>query len=140
MAGRRGAADLWAQRAGDLPALLSARPERLAEALAPPEGEDGGEHALVLHRASEAAARLLWPLGDLGLAKRLHRVRSPTLLIRGSADRVVPPSYVKRFASAISGWVEVREIEGAGHVVEIDEPDAVADAVLAFLSRSGRGG
>jgi len=127
--------DLWAQRAGDVPALLSARPERLAEALAAPPGEDAGEFALSLHRASEAAARLLWPLGDLGLAKRLHRVRNPTLLIWGSADRVIPPSYAKRFSSALSGWVEVREIEGAGHVAEIDAPDAVADAVLAFLSR-----
>jgi pimeloyl-ACP methyl ester carboxylesterase len=126
-------ADVFAQRARDLPALLSARPERLAEALAAPPGEDAGEFALSLHRASEAAARLLWPLGDLGLAKRLHRVRTPTLLVWGSRDRVVPPSYAKRFASAMSGWIEVREIEGAGHVAEIDEPDAVADAVLAFV-------
>jgi len=128
-------ADLWAQRAGDLPALISARPERLASALAAPGGEDPGEFALELHRASEAAARLLWPLGDLGLGKRLHRVRAPTLLVWGSGDRVVPPSYAKHFASAISGWVEVREIEGAGHVAEIDAPDAVAEAALAFLAR-----
>ena len=128
-------ADLWAQRSGDLPGLLSARPERLAEALTAPPDEDPGEFALSLHRASEAAARLLWPLGDLGLAKRLHRVRAPTLLVWGSADRVVPPSYAKRFASAISGWVEVREIPGAGHVAEIDAPDAVAEAVLSFVAR-----
>jgi pimeloyl-ACP methyl ester carboxylesterase len=130
---REPVADLWAQRQVDLPALLSAHPERLAAAWAPPEGEDAGEFALTLHRASEAGARLLWPLADLGLAKRLHRVRAPTLLVWGSADRVVPASYAKRFASAISGWVEVREIEGAGHVAEIDAPDAVAAAVLAFL-------
>jgi pimeloyl-ACP methyl ester carboxylesterase len=128
-------ADLWAQRAGDLPGLLSSRPERLAEALAAPPGEDPGEFALSLHRASEAAARLLWPLGDLGLAKRLHRVRAPTLLVWGTEDRVVPPGYAKRFAAAMSGWVEVRQIEGAGHVAEIDAPDAVAEAVLAFVSR-----
>ena len=132
-------ADLWAQRTDDVPALLSARPERLAAALAPPAGEDHGEWALVLHRASEAAARLLWPLGDLGLAKRLHRVRTPTLLVWGSDDRLIPASYAKRFAAAVSGWVEIRQIEGAGHVAEIDAPDAVADAVLPFLAGSRAG-
>ena len=130
-------ADLWAQRASELPALLSARPDRLEAALAPPEGCDREEFALALHRASEAAARLLWPLGDLGLAKRLHRVRTPTLLVWGSEDRVVPPSYAKRFASALAGWVELRQIDGAGHTAEIDAPEAVADAVLRFLSARG---
>lgn len=131
---REPVADLWAQRPGAFPELVSEAPERLAEALAAPEGEDAGEFALSLHRANEAVARLLWPTGDLGLAKRLHRVRTPTLLVWGTRDRVVPPSYAKRFASAVGGWVEVREIEGAGHTAEIDAPDAVASAVLAFLS------
>ncbi len=134
---REPVADLWAQRASELPALLSARPDRLEAALAAPEGEDPGEFALSLHRAAEAAARLLWPLGDLGLAKRLHRIRTPTLLIWGNEDRVIPPSYAKRFASALSGWVELRQIDAAGHTAEIDAPDAVADAVLAFLSARG---
>jgi pimeloyl-ACP methyl ester carboxylesterase len=131
---REPVADLWAQRASALPALLSARPDRLGAALAAPEGEDPGEFALSLHRASEAAARLLWPLSDLGLGKRLHRIRTPTLLVWGNEDRVIPPSYATRFASALSGWVELRQIDGAGHTVEIDAPDAVADAVLGFLS------
>ena len=131
---REPVADIWAQRASALPALLSARPDRLEAALAAPDGADAGEFALALHRASEAAARLLWPLADLGLAKRLHRIRTPTLLVWGSEDRVVPPSYAKRFASAISGWVELRQIEAAGHTAEIDAPDAVANAVLSFLS------
>jgi len=134
---REPVADIWAQRASALPALLSARPERLEAALAPPEDCDRCEFALALHRASEAAARLLWPLGDLGLGKRLHRVRTPTLLVWGSEDRVVPPAYAKRFASALSGWVELRQIDGAGHTAEIDAPDAVADAVLQFLAARG---
>jgi len=127
-------ADLWAQKPRELPALLSSHPERLANCLARPEHHDAVEWQILLARADEAAARLLWPFGDLGLAKRLHRVRAPTLLVWGSEDRVVPPSYAKRFANAIGGWTEVREIADAGHVVEIDQPDLAADAVLAFLS------
>ena len=115
------------------PSLLSADPARLEDFLARPEGEDEVEWQIALTRASEAAARLLWPLGDLGLAKRLHRIRVPTLLLWGDQDRVVPASYAKRFADGISGWVEVRSIVGAGHMAEIDRPDAVADAILRFL-------
>jgi pimeloyl-ACP methyl ester carboxylesterase len=126
-------ADLWATRSHELPELVSARPERFAEALAAPEDADAAEWQLELHRANEAAARLLWPLGDLGIAKRLHRIKAPTLLLWGGEDRVLPASYAKRFAERIAGWVEIRSIEGAGHVAEIDAPDAVADAVLAFL-------
>lgn len=126
-------ADPWAQKPRELPGLLSARPERLAEALAAPEGADAVEWQIVLGRANEAAARLLWPFGDLGLVRRLHRVRAPTLLVWGAGDRLVPPSYAKRFANAIGGWTEVRQIPDAGHVVEIDQPDAAAAAVLRFL-------
>lgn len=125
--------DIWAQKPRELPEVLSAHPERLEAALTAPQGADATEWEITLHRAREAAARLLWPFGDLGLAKRLHRVRAPTLLVWGEDDRVVPPSYAKRFAGGIGGWVEVREIADAGHVAEIDQPEAVASAVLAFL-------
>lgn len=127
-------ADLWAQKPRELPRLLSAQPERLGELLALPEGADAVEWQIVLARANEAAARLLWPFGDLGLSRRLHRVRARTLLVWGAEDRLVPPSYAKRFANALGGWTEVREIAAAGHVVEIDQPDATAAAILKFLS------
>jgi pimeloyl-ACP methyl ester carboxylesterase len=128
-------ADLWAVRLSELPTLLSARPEELEAFLARPDGEDEVEWQIALTRASEAAARLLWPIPDLGLVRRLHRIRCPTLLIWGAADRVVPASYAKRFADGIGGWVEVKSIEGAGHMAEIDRPEAVAAAALAFLDR-----
>jgi pimeloyl-ACP methyl ester carboxylesterase len=82
----------------------------------------------------EAAARLLWPLGDRGLAKRLHRIAAPTLLLWGSEDRIVPASYAKRFAEGIAGKAEVRSIPGAGHRLDLDAPDGAAEAVLAFLA------
>ena len=128
-------ADPWAVRLSELPSLLSARPEKLDAFLAPPPGEDEVEWQIVLTRASEAAARLLWPIPDLGLVRRLHRIRCPTLLIWGAEDRVIPASYAKRFAEGIAGWVEVRSIEGAGHLAEIDRPEAVAEATLRFLDR-----
>lgn len=123
-------ADVWAQRPDELPALLAAHPERVLEQLAPAPGADPVECHIENVRAMEAAARLLWPTCDRGLRKRLHRIRIPTLLLWGSADRVVPPSYPKRFAERLGGPCAVRLIEGAGHRVDLDAPDALADAIL----------
>ena len=41
--------------------------------------------------------------------------------------------FLDRFASGISGRAVVREIAGAGHLAELDQPDAVAAAVREFL-------
>lgn len=126
--------DPWATRQGELPGLLSTRPERLAAFLAPPPDADAGEWSILMARANEAAARLLWPIGDLGLRKRLHRIVAPTLVLWGGEDRILPPGYAKRFAAALGGWVEAREIAEAGHMAELDQPDAVAAAIEGFLA------
>jgi pimeloyl-ACP methyl ester carboxylesterase len=127
-------ADLWARRPNEVAATFSARPEDFArEVLAPPPGADETEHRITQTRALEAAARLLWPTGDRGLAKRLHRVRSETLLLWGERDAIVPPSYAKRFAAGISGGTQQRILPGAGHAVDFDAPDALAAAIEEFL-------
>lgn len=126
--------DFWAKRAAELPSTFSAQPERFAaEVLTPPPGADLIEFQVELTRAQESAARLLWPFGDRGLAKRLHRIRAATLLVWGGADRVVPASYAKRFAAGIAGRTRIRSLAGAGHRVDFDAPDALAKAVLDFL-------
>jgi pimeloyl-ACP methyl ester carboxylesterase len=93
----RPVADVWAQRASELPGLLSARPDDFAGALACPDGTDEIEWRVVQTRASEAAARLLWPTCDLGRAGRSpphRRCRPPRRLRRprrrGGRDPVVP--------------------------------------------------
>lgn len=126
-------ADVWGAPSSERPGILSTDPHALEAFLAPPEGADEVEWAIAATRADEVAARLLWPIASLGLAMRLHRVRSKVLVVWGSEDRLIPPSYAKRFAGAVSGWAEVREIAGAGHMAEIDRPDEVAEAVLRFM-------
>jgi pimeloyl-ACP methyl ester carboxylesterase len=116
-------------------ATFSARPaEFAAQALVPPAGADPIEFQVQQVRALEAAARLLWPFGDRGLAKRLHRIGVPTLLVWGSEDRILPASYAKRFAAGIAGRTRVRSIPGAGHRADFDAPEALAKAVLGFLA------
>lgn len=129
---REPVADVWAKRASEVPPLFSAKPEAYAQSLACPAGQDEVEWQLAQVRAMEAAARLLWPTGDRGLAKRLHRIAAPTLLLWGAEDRVVPASYAKRFADGIAGKAEIRSIPGAGHRLDLDAPDATAAAILEW--------
>jgi pimeloyl-ACP methyl ester carboxylesterase len=126
-------ADLWAQTAVTQPGVLCADPETYKAHIAPPEGADPGEWAILMTRANEAAARLLWPLSDTRLVRRLHRIRAETTLIWGDKDKVLAPSYAKRFAEGIAGKTQVKLIPGAGHLADLDAPGPVAEAVLTAL-------
>lgn len=125
--------DCFAQRPGALPALLVSDPEKLSALSERPEQEDEIEWQVVQLRAGEAAARLLWPTSDTGIARRLHRIEVPTLILWGSEDRVIPASYAKRFAAGMAGDVQIRSIEGAGHLADVDRPDDCAAHALEFL-------
>ncbi len=127
------ATDPWAQRAPDVPGLMCADPACWEALKAPPEGQNSPEWPIEQVRASEAAARIFWPLGNTKLEKRLPLITAPTLLIWGGEDRIVPRSYADKFAHGISGKPEIRVIPGAGHLAELDKPDEVAAAILEWL-------
>jgi pimeloyl-ACP methyl ester carboxylesterase len=129
---------LYAHTPAEQGALLCENLAAYEELTKPPHPEDAEatlEWEMALFRANEASARLLWPFGDRGLRKRLHRIVCPTLLVWGKGDRLVPPSYAARFAEGIRGKTRVELIDGAGHLADLDAPDAVADAVLGFLNQ-----
>jgi len=125
--------DLWGQKPGVGPALVTAQPDAYKAFTALPEGADANEWPIILSRANEAAARLLWPLADTRLERRLHRVRCPTLVLWGADDKVLSPRYADRFAAGIAGKTTVKLIPGAGHLADLDAPAACAEAVLAAL-------
>jgi len=129
-------ADVFAQRQDLQSSIMSANPEAYDAYVVTPDGEDEVEWDLTRFRAQMAAAKLLWPLGDTKLVKRLARIHQPTLIIWGSDDKVLPPSYAQRFADSISGPVMVHLIEDAGHKVEFDAPGEVADAIGEFLNKA----
>lgn len=127
------AADPWAQRRDNVPALMCADPKKWEALVAPPEGANSIEWPIEMVRAAEAAARAFWPLGNTKLEKRLPLIESPTLVLWGEVDRVLPPSYAKKFATAINGATRVQTIPNAGHLAYLDQPEAVAKAVLGHL-------
>jgi 3-oxoadipate enol-lactonase len=64
--------------------------------------------------------------------RRLDRVRCPTLIIAGEADRVVPRVYQERLRNRLP-HAEFVSIPDSGHASNIDHPDVVNEAVLTFL-------
>ncbi|HZK92320.1 MAG TPA: alpha/beta hydrolase [Stellaceae bacterium] len=124
--------DPWAQRPGDIAGLFCADPAKWEALKAAPEGQNSPEWPIEQTRASEAAARIFWPLGNTRLEKRLPLISAPTLLVWGAEDRLMPRSYADKFAAGIKGKTEITVIRGAGHLAEIDKPDETAAAVLQW--------
>ena len=100
----------------------------------PIEAPDAVEWPIEMTRAREASARYLWPNGATHLEKRLGRIACPALVLWGEQDRVLPPSYAGKLQDGITGPVTVQTIADAGHMAELDRPDAVAAAVGKFLA------
>jgi pimeloyl-ACP methyl ester carboxylesterase len=79
-----------------------------------------------------AAAKLLWPLPDKGLKKRLHRIAAPTLLVWGAHDRMTGPAYASAFGARVAG-AAMRTVR-AGHMMPHEAPAETADVVRAFVA------
>jgi pimeloyl-ACP methyl ester carboxylesterase len=125
-------ADVWAQRPDDVPGLLCADAQKYKDLKAMPPGANSVEWPIEQTRASEAAARAFWPLGNTKLEKRLPLVTAPTLILWGEKDGVMPRSYADRIKKAVRGKTEIRIIKDAGHLAELDQPDAVANAIIGW--------
>ncbi len=60
-------------------------------------------------------------------------ITQPALLIVGEADRMTPPKYAEFLRQRLP-HSELVVIPGAGHYVQIERPEAVADALRAWLA------
>lgn len=63
----------------------------------------------------------------------LSGIRVPTLVLCGAEDAVTPPALAKTMAQQIPGGRYV-EVEGAGHLAPLEQPDRVTGAVRDFLA------
>ena len=113
---------------------MCADPSKWEALVAPPEGANSIEWPIEMTRASEAAARAFWPLGNTRLEKRLR------------PDRGADPGAVgrerRRAAAELCEKVRRRDQRrdpgrkpspDAGHLAYLDQPEAVAKAVLDHL-------
>ena len=63
----------------------------------------------------------------------LERLRLPVQLLCGEHDRVTPPARSQELAQWIPG-ARLRLVPGAGHMLPLEQPQAVVDALLALMS------
>jgi pimeloyl-ACP methyl ester carboxylesterase len=69
----------------------------------------------------------------------IERIRTPTLLLTGSADLILPPSRLPKFASHLQNC-ETAVVSEAGHSAYWEQPIAFNNAVLDFIGRRGQRG
>jgi pimeloyl-ACP methyl ester carboxylesterase len=84
------------------------------------------------YRESTSWARVAWNRPyDIKLARWLHRLTMPTLLLWGDADRLIPVEQAAVWAEHIPN-AEVKILPGVGHLM-FDESREAVDAVAAFM-------
>jgi pimeloyl-ACP methyl ester carboxylesterase len=95
---------------------------------------DDPEQLRRILRSRIADAHLGWnPLyHDPKLPNRLHRIKAPTLIIWGRHDEVIPLEIGEAFADLIP-HAELRVIEDAGHLPQVEQPDAFRAVIDDFL-------
>ena len=106
------------------------------EAYAEVFGDDAASELKELWDFSrEMTARLTWKpwMFNRALPHLLTEVQTPTLLLWGSEDRVVPVNAGELYDAALpNSRLELRP--GLGHLIELEDPEGTAAAVKSFIA------
>lgn len=94
------------------------------------------ERAIALRAANPVSERVhlaqLQAAVTFDAAPRLREIKSPTLVITGDEDVIVPPENSHNLAAAIPG-AELRVVPGGSHTFFIERPDEFNRAVSGFI-------
>ena len=84
----------------------------------------------------EMTARVTWKpyMFNRRLPPLLAEVKTPTLVIWGTEDRIVPPICGAQYARALAN-ARLVQVQGAGHLVEMEEPERVAELIRSHAAR-----
>jgi pimeloyl-ACP methyl ester carboxylesterase len=127
--------DLFAAQLDEIGPLLFHDPKSpMAQAFAAIPEDFKALEAMYVERVKRfaTASKFLWPIPDRGLKKRIYRIKSPTLVLWGASDKLIPPVYAKEFTSRIRGAKE-QLIKEAGHMLPYEQQSAFCNAVRDFL-------
>ena len=102
-------------------------------ALALPEDPDAAVAAIAAASwAIGSTAKFVWPIPDKGLAKRLHRIEAPTLIVWGKQDKLISSVYAEEFGRQIAAS-RVEVLDECGHVPQLEQPEKTLALVTDFL-------
>jgi pimeloyl-ACP methyl ester carboxylesterase len=127
--------DLFAMTPFELPKVLFADPKAGERVLT--AGLDlGSNEALKAFMVGNArrlgtAGKILFPVPNRRFSKRAYRMTAKTLICWGAEDRLIPPVYAEAWQRLIPG-AEIARIDGAGHMVTLEQPRALADALAGL--------
>jgi 3-oxoadipate enol-lactonase len=68
------------------------------------------------------------------LRDRLGEIRAPALVVCGELDRETPPAYSRFIAERIGG-ARLELVAGAGHLANLERPEAVNTLLATFIAR-----
>jgi pimeloyl-ACP methyl ester carboxylesterase len=105
---------------------LYAHPERLPP-IPPPD-------PAVQAKTQRLVARLRGPDRDADLERQLTRLATPTLVLFGTVDRVIPPDMGHIYKELMPNCHLVF-VYDAGHAISTDRPEAFTEVVVDFLER-----
>lgn len=128
--------DIFAVLPFELAELLLADPANAAKLLTPGQdmGTDEGLAQFMVQNARRlgTAGKVLFPIPNRRLSKRLYRLSAPTRVILGGADALITAPYGQAWQAAVA-QAELVTIPEAGHLANLDQPAALAEAVSSFL-------
>jgi pimeloyl-ACP methyl ester carboxylesterase len=87
---------------------------------------------IATQRRLSMAGKILFPIPNRRLSKRLYRLTADTLLVWGAQDRLIVPAYAKQWQSLLPR-ARLETIDGAGHMLPYEQPDAFVQAIQKFL-------
>jgi pimeloyl-ACP methyl ester carboxylesterase len=65
----------------------------------------------------------------------LSGLATPTLVVWGGDDRIVPPECGERYVKSLAR-ARLEVLEGAGHFVDMEKPRELAQLVVDFVKRT----
>lgn len=133
--------DLFATLPFDLPELLF-HDAKTGEGLLAGGLDFGDPEALENFMVGNArrlgtAGKILFPIPNRRVSKRLYRITADTLLVWGRSDRFVPPPYAQQWQASVA-QSELAWVDDAGHMAPYEQPAEVASRISRFLRTPSR--
>jgi pimeloyl-ACP methyl ester carboxylesterase len=79
------------------------------------------------------AGKIMFPIPNRRVSKRLYRLTTDTLVVWAEHDRLLPPVYASRWQALLPKSRAVC-LPDAGHMLPYEQPQTLAREVLAFLA------
>jgi pimeloyl-ACP methyl ester carboxylesterase len=120
-----------------LPALLFADPEKGAASMT--RGSDFTDQQALLDffignaKRLGTAGKILFPIPNRRLSKRLYRLRAETLLVWGEEDKLYSVGPYGAAWQELVPSATLVTVPDAGHMAPVEQPDLVASAIEKFL-------